>query len=95
MSVGTSGLPVTRAAAAAAIDAAIDKLAWQADMMRQNMDAARDYGEMDERVRKMTVRDGGRGRGGCGDDGTSPDPSRPRRRVRRGYVHCARDAAGT
>ena len=86
---------MTRAAAAAAIDAAIDKLAWQADMMRQNMDAARDYGEMDERVRRMTVRDGGRGRGGRGDDGTSPDPSRPRRRVRRGYVHCARDAAGT
>ena len=55
MSAGASGPPVTRATAAAAIDAANDNLARQADMVRQNMDAARDYGEMDECVRKMMV----------------------------------------
>ena len=49
----------------------------------------------DGRVRAQDdVWDDGRGRGGCGDDGTSPDPSRPRRRVRRGYIHCARDGSG-
>ena len=85
---------MTRATAAAAIDAANDKLARQADMMRQDMDAARDCGEMGECVRKIMVWDDGRGRGGCGDDGTSPDPSRPRRSVRRGYIHCARDGGG-
>ena len=49
---------MTRAAAAAIVDAANDALAWPASMMRQDMDALRNYGEMDECVHKMMVRDG-------------------------------------
>ena len=52
------GIPMTRATAAAIVDAANDALAWPASMIRQDMDALRDYGEMDECVHKMMVRDG-------------------------------------
>ena len=49
---------MTRATAAAIVDAANDALAWPARMMRQDMDGLRDYGEMDECVRKIMARDG-------------------------------------
>ena len=52
------GIPMTRATAAAIVDAANDALAWPARMMRQDMDGLRDYGEMDECVRKIMARDG-------------------------------------
>ena len=52
------GIPMTRATAASIVDAANDALAWPASMIRQDMDALRDYGEMDECVHKMMVRDG-------------------------------------
>ena len=52
------GTPMTRATAEAAVDASNDALAWPASMIRQEMDVLRDYGEMDECVRKMGVREG-------------------------------------
>ncbi len=52
------GIPMARATAAAIVDAANDALAWPASIIRQDMDALRDYGEMDECVHKMMARDG-------------------------------------
>ena len=140
------GIKMSRATAANAIDAANDILDPMADAIRAEMDTMREYGEIDEGVRKMMVEavaggladgdaegggsaaGGGGGGGtaaigtppaaaaasaqegpgdgcrcgglGCGgwpgastspdsDDGLSPDPSRPQRRVRRGYIHAA------
>lgn len=73
-----TGVPTTRAAMAAAIGAANRSLARPASMIRQKMDALRDYGEIDEGVRKMMVWDkGGRGRGGGAGGGTALPPTRP------------------
>ena len=87
------GVKTSRSGGVRAMEAANDLLAEPAGAIRQEMDTLRDYGEIDECVRKMAVDDGS-GKGGKGD-GTTPEPAgRRRRRVRRGYIHAAHDSSG-
>ena len=86
----TYGVPTGRTGGVRAMEAANDQLAETADAIRQKMDVLRDYGEIDECVRKMIVEVEEEEEEEAGGGG----PGKARRRRRR-RAAAAAAAAGT